>query len=395
MADVLRQNQRLLFISNLFPDDTEPVRGLDNATLLHEMLGEWEIRALVPRPVRIGSRFQACSPREIDHRTLGPTYVPCPYLPRIGDAVNDRLMARALSTPLERLIDEFQPRALLCSWLFPDGVAVARLASRHQLPLVLVTQGTDTHHYLKVPLRRRRILEAVEVSHTTICRSADLARRLREAGADPDKLSVVYNGVDTALFRVRPRNEARLELDFPPEPPLLLFVGNFLPVKDPAFLLRVHHQLNQRRHARQLPPARLVMIGDGPLRSEIENLADQLGSRPHIEMPGRMPSADIGRWMNAADVLCLTSVNEGFPNVILEAMACELPVVSTDVGGIHEKIDSGRNGWLISRGDLTTFVDRLELSLEAPPDGYTPTSTELSWQATASRYSEVLNSAVL
>ncbi len=389
--------RRLLFISNLFPDLAHPIRGLDNATLLHFLRDEWDIRVLSPRPVMPPWKGDESLPREVDH-VFTPRFIPCPYVPRFGSWCNDKLMRHFLAPHFDRIAREFKPDIVLCSWLYPDGCAVTRLAEARQLPVVLITQGTDTHSYLAFPARRRKIVAAIGRSAAVICRSGDLARRLREAGADRTPLNVVYNGVDTGDFRPRDRQDVRQELKLPQEEPVLLFVGNYLPVKNPLMLISAHAELNRRRGARGEPPARLVLIGDGPMRQVMHSAIAEGGQADSVDLRGRETPAAVARWMNAADLLCLTSHNEGFPNVILEAMACGLRVVSTDVGGISELVDRPERGLLTPPGDAEAYVRALEaaLSRQATAGAAAEPSSEpdRSWEAAAGKYHSILGSAM-
>ncbi len=389
--------RRLLFVSNLFPDSAHPIRGLDNATLLHVLRDEWDIRVISPRTVMPPWRKDGTQPREQD-QAFSPRFVPCPYVPRFGSWCNDKLMARALSPAFANAIDEFKPDVVLCSWLYPDGCAVADLAARHRVPLVLITQGTDTHGYLAFPTRRRKIISAIKRSAAVICRSGDLARRLHEAGARQEALKVIYNGVDTRDFRPRDQQEVRAQLGLDQNQPVLLFVGNYLPVKNPLMLIRAHAELNRRREGRGEPPARLVLIGGGPLREEMEATIAREGYRHMVDLRGREAPPEVARWMNAADLLCLTSHNEGFPNVILEAMASRLKVVSTDVGGISELVDRPERGMLTPAGDAGAYVQALENSLNAPPSpspGTAPAAEpDFSWNAAADGYTDILRSTL-
>jgi teichuronic acid biosynthesis glycosyltransferase TuaC len=390
--------RNLLFVSNLFPDSKQPIRGLDNATLLHSLRDDWEIRVLSPRPVLPPWRSDGSQARQED-LAFHPHYVACPYLPRVGSWCNDRLMARSLGSAFERLVKDFKPDAVLCSWLYPDGCAVARLAKRHHLPVVLVTQGTDTHGYLELPVRRRKIMAAIRSSAAVICRSANLAQRLREAGAEEDVLKVIYNGVDTDVFQLRVRNDVRRELSLPAELPVLLFVGNYLPVKNPLFLIRAHAELNRRRGDRGEPLARLVLIGDGPLRPAMESAIANTERGRTVDLRAREEPSAVARWMNAADLLCLTSHNEGFPNVILEAIASGLRVVSTDVGGIGELVTLPERGLLVETNDLDAYVGALEKALDTTNTpqrvGEQARDPDWSWKGAARNYSSVIESAIM
>ena len=378
---------RLLFISNLFPDAREPYRGLDNATVLHHLADRWEIRALAVRPT-LPFRGSAHTPREID-AVFAPRYVAAPYVPKIGSRVNHRLMARALRGPVREVRREFPFDAVLSSWIYPDSCAVARLAAELEFPFVAIAQGSDVHQYLRDPVRRRIIAEALPRAAAIITRSAELARLLAEAGLAPGRLHPVYNGIDFTRFSPAARNTVRAGLGLPPDVPTILFVGNFYAIKNPLLLIEAHAQLCTES---ALAGCRLVMLGGGPLVEEARALADRLGFGPQVVLAGRQDADAVARYMQAADVLALPSDNEGVPNVILEAFASGLPVVASRVGGIPEVHAGDFLGRLATPRDLGALTDALRDVLTAPPalGPIREHALQFSWERAATAYHELL-----
>lgn len=384
---------RLAFVSNLFPDRAAPYFGLDNATVLHWLAREhgWDIRVICPRPslslnrhLKPGGGWTA---REGDEQ-FKPEFVPVPYVPKLGSIANRPLMAAALRSRLKKLKAEFAFDVILASWLFPDGCAVAQLAAEVKSPCALITQGSDTHQYLAMPARRRQILHAIEQAQGVIARSGDLARRLGSAGAETSKLHTIYNGVDPLVFHPRDQAEARRALGLDPTARVLLFVGNFLPVKNPALLIRAFAQY---REAAGDASSVLLMAGKGPMQGEMRDLATSLGIADHVRQTGPLNSGQIAQHMAAADLLCLSSVNEGLPNVILEAMACGLPVLSTRVGGIAEVVDESR-GLLTEEGNLASYAKAMQQMLAQPRDRSSIASygSHFTWARAASEYDALL-----
>jgi glycosyltransferase involved in cell wall biosynthesis len=150
-------------------------------------------------------------------------------------------------------------------------------------------------------------------------------------------VTVVPNGIDVEAWR--PNAKARAEVrramgltdDF-----LWLAVGRLEPVKDYPTLLRALTLVPKR--------ARLVVLGDGPLRTGLSFLTAQLGLEQQVSFLGFQ--SDVRRWMQAADGLVLASRHEGLPMALIEAGACGLPVVATDVAGTREVVVNGVTGWL-------------------------------------------------
>jgi len=306
-----------------------------------------------------------------------------PYIPKLGSRWNHRLMARPLGKTLARIRAEFAFDLVLGSWLYPDGCALARLSQSLGFPYWLICQGSDAHAYLQMPVRRRLIVAAAQRSRGVITRSADLARRLAAAGVAEEKLHPVYNGVDTQMFH--PPGDARVAR----EAGYLLFVGNFLPVKNPLLLLESWRLARQKLPDRDL---RLVMIGAGPLEAEIRARAATLGLAGSLALPGRLPPAEVAEHMRAACCLVLSSHNEGVPNVVLEAFASGLPVVSTDVGGINEVLDAAFLGRLVPPGDPESLATALAEIVRSPREreAIVARSARFGWTATAQHYWELL-----
>jgi teichuronic acid biosynthesis glycosyltransferase TuaC len=383
---------KLLFVSNLFPDAAEPYRGLDNATVLHHLAAHYQIRVVSPRPWLPGfSRGKGKKTPRPEDAVFAPIYVRSPYLPKIGALANHRLMATALRAPMRALHSAFPWQRVLGSWLFPDGWAVQRVtrAIAPQAPVTLIAQGSDVHVYLRSPGRRRAILQTLEQVSGTITRSGSLSELLAAAGADASKLHPLYNGVDTAQFHPGGRAEVRADLGVDPAASLLLFVGNFLPVKDPLLLVEHFAAVLKRL---PLHPLRLVMIGKGPLESAVDQRLAALGLGDQVQRTGPLLAEGVARWMRAADLLCMTSRNEGLPNVILEAQACGLPVLSTAVGGLHEVVDEPWKGRLIALDDADGWQDAACDLIQHPLDKAPIAQLGLSrtWAAAAEAYRQVI-----
>jgi glycosyltransferase involved in cell wall biosynthesis len=144
-------------------------------------------------------------------------------------------------------------------------------------------------------------------------------------------------------------------------PPVVLAVGRLHWQKDFATLIRAFAVLRRRR------PARLVILGEGPQRAYLEQLGGALGVAAEVHFAGFVDNPFA--WMSRAAVLAVTSLSEGFGNVIVEALACGLPVVSTAcAGGPREILGGGRFGRLVPVGDAQALADAMEHTIGDPPD---------------------------
>jgi glycosyltransferase involved in cell wall biosynthesis len=359
--------------------------------VLHQLARHCEIRVISPRPLLPFKSWRGRTPRPED-QIFQPLYVRTFYVPKFGGPWNHRLMARALLDPIRKVRAEFAFDVVLGAWVFPDACALDLLRDELRAPLVAIAQGTDVHGYLPMTLRRHTIVQALSRAAATITRSRDLANRLREAGVPFLKLRPIYNGVDTAVFHPADTPAVRQQLGLSAQARVILYVGNFLPVKNPLLLVNAHAQLVRRSPE----PCELVLIGAGPLDGKIRRLAAKLGTTDRVRLVGRQPPAEVARFMQAADVLCVPSKLEGVPNVLLEGFACGLRAVATRVGGIPEVLDKDFLGTLVPSADTTALTAALAqlLATNADRAAILRHAEQFSWSATTERYGSVLREAV-
>lgn len=144
------------------------------------------------------------------------------------------------------------------------------------------------------------------------------------------------------------------------EAPLLLAIGRLLPVKDFTTLLKAFKLVLDER------PAKLLLIGEGTELIKLEALIEELDIAQHVSMPGTVHN--IFPYLDAANLLTLSSTHEAFGNVIAEALACGTPVVSTDSGGPREILEDGKYGTLVPPKDPAALKDAIIKALEATHD---------------------------
>jgi len=379
---------KVLFVSNLFPDAAEPNRGIYNARLVHSLSERCDIRVVSPRPALPLTGRSSPQPRAEDV-ALKPVFPLTRYIPKVGSRFNHRLMAGSLRRPIQAIRSEFGFDVVLASWLYPDACGVSILAAELDFPFVAVCQGSDAHQYLNDSVRRRVIVASMEAAARVVTRSRELAHLLQDAGVGEAKLHTIYNGVDHKLFHPIDKQAAREALQLPLHDRIVLFVGNFYPVKNPRLLADAFTMMRQAepdtRH-------RLIMIGDGPERKSVIASMVGTGFEQATRFPGRQSAETVARYMQAADVLCVPSKNEGVPNVILEAFACGLRVVATRVGGIPEILASEQLGALTPPDNPAALASALSRELSRDDSGETVVrhASQFTWSRTADAFMEVL-----
>jgi len=176
---------------------------------------------------------------------------------------------------------------------------------------------------------------------------------VREIGLDPARLGVVLNGVDLGRFAPAPRADGRL-----PEV-VIGSVGRLAAVKNYALLVQAVARLGAAT------PVRVVLVGDGPESGPLRALAARLGIGDRVQLVGH--SEDVPSLLRAMDIFVLPSVSEGMSNTLLEAMACGVTIVASDVGGNGELVEDGISGFLFPSGDVSALTDRLrQLAYDGP-----------------------------
>jgi D-inositol-3-phosphate glycosyltransferase len=321
----------ILLVSNMYPSERDPVFGSfvkRQAEAIRSLgVGVEVVANADPRPGRFASLVKY-----------------------------PRLMARARSVARKGGFD-----VVVGHFLYPTAVVARDAARAAGVPFVLVAHGTDVRSVAS----GSRVAEASRLAMDEACAivavSEDLARRVRALGAKP-AVEVCHMGVDTRRFRLLPT--ARLDLGLDVVERIALFVGNLVEVKDVVSLVEAFARLRAEDAC-----DRLVIIGGGPLRGDIEARAAGLGVRDRVVFHGQLPHEELPLWMSAADVFVLPSRDEGLGLVLLEAMACGTPCVATAVGGVPEVVDDSV-GVLVAPGDPDALAEGMRAVLDRGRGAY-------------------------
>lgn len=272
------------------------------------------------------------------------------------DLFSQRLKLGALLRRLESRCDILQ-----VNHLGPALFAALATRRRAGIPVVLVLWGSCRPGV--GPFRRAPhwalLRSFARGADRIIALSRSMADTLRETWRFPaDRIEVIPNGVD--LERFRPRPGAVRPAEIPSAGAVVISVGRLTAAKRYDLLIRAWAQV-AARHA----GARLVLLGDGVLGSQLAALAREEGIADRVLFPGAR--TDVERWLAAADLYVSSSDTEGMSNAVLEAMASGLPAVATRVSGSEDLIENGETGVLVLPGDLEAMRDAL-LGLLARPE---------------------------
>lgn len=221
-------------------------------------------------------------------------------------------------------------------------------------PMRLVTTVHGwVHHTNRTPLYYRLDQMCLPRYERVFCVSDDLFETCTAHGVAARNCVLLENGIDTTEYvRQRTTAEAKAALGLPADGFVIGAVGRLAAEK--AFDVLIHSVYDLVRRGTD---ARLVVVGEGGEREKLEHLAGELGIRDRVLLPGWQ--ADVRAYFEAMDAFALSSLREGLPNVLLEAMALGVPVVATRVNGVPRLVQDGRNGFLVEAGDRDALTTAL------------------------------------
>jgi glycosyltransferase involved in cell wall biosynthesis len=296
-----------------------------------------------------------------------------PALPLITRSINGFIASQVLKPRLKK----YQPDIVLAYWVYPDGYAALKAAESLRLPCVVGALGSDIHvRSGHNAVMTRKTIARVDALLTVSENMRQVAMRDFDAAAA--KVHTIVNGFNTSVFKVRPRNEARAALGLSQGTKVLVYVGRLVEAKGLKELIQAFKALTT-----QFDNLKLVLVGDGVMKQELEAYVAETGITSQVHMTGGQTPEQVAQWIAASDLLTLPSWSEGYPNVVVEAVACGRPVVATDVGGTCEIVNE-KNGVLVPPRNASALSEALAQVLTRPWDADAISATlHRSWDDVA------------
>jgi glycosyltransferase involved in cell wall biosynthesis len=337
-----------LTFTTLFPNSQQPDHGVFVENRLRHLVASGEAESVIVAPVpyfpsaaRCFGRWARYAPVDRQEMRHGLTvYHPrFPVIPQVGMSIGPALLAAATIGFVRRLLATgLDIDVIDAHYFYPDGVAAVWIGRRLRRPVVITARGTDINMIPRYYFPRRMIGWGIASADGLVAVSEALKRALVDLGAPRDRVEVLRNGVDLSMFRPIDRRVARRDLAL--ARPTLLSVGYLIERKG-------HDRVIEAM--RHLPDFDLVIVGDGPEREALGNLARRVGVADQVRFLGSLPHATLPKVYGAADALVLASSREGWANVLLEAMACGTPVVAANNWGNPEVVKTPASGVLMEK----------------------------------------------
>jgi teichuronic acid biosynthesis glycosyltransferase TuaC len=386
---------RILVLSSVFPNPKQPTFGTFVHARAARMAARHETIVVAPIPwfpLNRLFRGAACSgiPRIESQATLTVHHPKALSVPGVLKALDGIFYFLSVLPTVARIRRRFRFDVIDAHFAYPDGLAAWLLGKVFRCPVTVTLRGTIVP-LSRYRLRRMQIRWVLAGVNRIFSVSDSLKAVAVGLGIPGDKIRVIPNGVDTARFGPGSSIEARRALGLAPDRRILLSVGTLSPRKGHQRVLEVLPRILAAH-----PDLLYVVLGgpgvEGDTGPLLERLIAQHGLREHVRLLGAQPHEEVPRWLAAADLFCLATSNEGRANVILEALACGVPVVTTDVGGSREVIADGMDGLLVPAGDPDALTGALlrALSMDWDREAIVRRSAGRTWEQTVDDLSEEL-----
>ncbi len=359
---------RVLTYTSLFPNAREPLLGIfiyQRTARLARRSGH-SVCVVAPVPYFptwwSWSRWHALSqvPKREQIGELTVYHPRYPLLPRVSMPFHGFLMFLGSFSLVRRLKREVRFDCIDAHYVYPDGLAAVLSGRLLGVPVFVSARGTDINLFPSFRLIRPMIRWTLRKAAGVIAVCKALKEAMVALGLSAEDIQVIGNGVDPERFQALDRKEARRVLGLPEEGPVIVSVGSLIPRKGYQFLIPALARMAQLH-----PGLRFYAVGEGDFRPKLEALVQEAGLRGRVVFVGNKASEELKYWYSAADVSCLASSREGWPNVLLESLACGTPVVATRVWGVPEVLVSPALGLMVTQ-DPEGLAEGLRLALEKP-----------------------------
>ncbi|NWG74426.1 MAG: glycosyltransferase [Rubrivivax sp.] len=361
MAESERARPHVVVFSSLFPSSRQPRAGLFIRERMFRVGRELPICVVAPTPWlplqglvrRFRPGFRKGAPAHEVQEGIEVWFPRFFSVPGVLKRLDGWAMALGAWPRLRRLKRKGRLDLIDAHFAFPDGYAATLLGRWLDVPVTITLRGTEARHARDAalaPLVRKALHRAARVFTV----SESLRRVAMDLGIAPEKVLVVGNGVDLDKFSPLPKAEARRCLGLGDDAPVLVTVGALVERKGFHRVIELLPALRER-----FPGLIYLVVGgaspEGDWTKRLKQQAAALGLTDAVRFLGSIPPEELRVPLSAADVFVLATRNEGWANVLLEAMACGLPVVTTDVGGNAEVVCSP------DLGAIVPFDDRVAL----------------------------------
>lgn len=361
-----KSSPRLLVYSSLFPSPADPTAGVFIRERMFRVAEHIPLVVVSPKAWspfdwlirRFRPRFRPISPKYEEQQGIkifAPRFFSLPGFLKSWDST---FMALGSYRILRKLRREFGFNHIDAHFGYPDGHAASLLAQWLDVPLTITLRGSE-RTYVEDPAFRARIATGLHRAHKVLGVSDSLRRLALTLGVPEKKAIAVGNAVDSQRFHPVDRLEARKRLGLNESDPVMISVGWLIERKGFHRVIDTMPEL-----LTQHPSLRYLIVGGSTgvesMERQLKKQVADLKLENHVLFLGAMQPSDLKWPLSAADIFVLATRREGWANVFLEAMACGLPVVTTDVDGNREVVCNPELGETVPLGDSSALQHAID-----------------------------------
>ena len=358
---------KVLVLTTVFPNCKQPTLGTFVRERMFRVAKECELKVVAPVPWFPFARYLKPNYRPIVPRkeiqegveVYHPRFFSVPGVLKCLDGL---FFFLSLLSPLRRIRNDFDFDIIDAHFSYPEGLGAVLLGRFFDRPVTITLRGTIVP-LSKYLLRRVQIIYALRKATKVFSVSNSLKEKAVSLGIESSKILPIPNGVDTEKFFPMPKDEARHELGLPFDRKIIISVGGLVKRKGFHRVLAVLPEVTEK-----YKEILYVIVGgptvEGDIGPELKKQVKELHLDGHVRFTGPLPHDQVRIWLNAADIFCLATSNEGWANVFFEAMACGKPVVTTKVGGNEEVVKSANYGILVDLNDQKQLKNAIIEALE-------------------------------
>jgi glycosyltransferase involved in cell wall biosynthesis len=368
---------KILVITDLYPTEKQPRRGIFIYHLLRFLSRLCEVRLIQPLKIEENREYKK------DNLTINQVSYHDPLF--IREYTRAWKMKNPVLNEVEKISEQFDFDLILGIFTVPGGYLAAKAAALFNKPFAVLGVGSDIHFFHNHFILGKMTLQTLKKANKVIVNADNLKDKAIKLGVDPERVTALQFGYDERIFNTEIQNHKKSGL------PIILMVANLVEVKCPhTFIDAALILLNSGIKAE------FALAGDGFMRNELENKVNNSQFSEYIKFYGSIDQPKLAELYAAASCTVLTSRSEGLPCCLIESLACGTPAVSTNLPGVREIITDGKNGILtkINAPAETAEAIKKVLSWEKTKQEIAESVKNRTWQKHAEKFIQILKEVV-
>jgi len=353
---------KVLVFTTVFPNEKQPNLGVFVRERMSRVAERCEIKVIAPVPYfplagLIKEKYRKRIPRIENQQGIEIFHPKFFLIPGIMKFLDGFFLYLSSKRFVKKIQKTFDFDLIDAHFAYPDGFAAVLLGRYFNKPVTITLRGT-LNRLINYKGRRQAIRFALKNASRVFSVSAYLVKLAKSLGIDKSKFIVIPNGVDTSKFQVMDKSECRNKLGIPQDKKVIISVGALVERKG-------HHRVIETlpELIKKYPNLLYIVVGGGSVEGDMSiSLNEQvreLSLKKHVRFAGEIPHSKVNEFLCASDVFALSTRFEGWANVFFEAMACGLPVITTDICGNAEVVRNGENGLLAPFGNREALADAI------------------------------------